>query len=86
MAELKPIKPVKYDPENLHISKEQFLEKRRKAKELAAKMKAYELKAKEEIEAEAKVEKPKEVEKPKKVSKPKAKSPAKPIGEDKSEK
>ena len=79
--ELKPIKRVKNDPENLHISKEQFIEKRRKQKELDAKMKAYELKAKEEIEAEAKVKK--EV---KKETKPKTKSPTKTTGEDKSEK
>lgn len=41
-----------YDPENGHLSKEQFLAKMRKRNELAAKMKAYEEKAKVEIEAE----------------------------------
>jgi len=67
---LKPIRRVKNDPENLHISKEEFLAKRRKAKELDAKMKAYEIKAKEEVEAEAKVkEEAKKAKKAKKVVK-----------------
>lgn len=50
--EVKPIKFVKTDKENGHISKEEFIAKRRKQKAIEAKMKAYEAKAREEVEEE----------------------------------
>lgn len=52
-----PLSPIifkKYDPENGHLSKEEYLAKQRKQKELAAKMAAYEEKARAEVEAEDK--------------------------------
>ena len=45
--------PVPYDPENINLSKEQFIEKRRKQKELAAKLDVYKQQAMAEIEAES---------------------------------
>lgn len=51
--ELPPIVRQKTDFENGHISKEQFQSKRRKQRELEAKMKAYEATARAEIEAES---------------------------------
>lgn len=51
--QLPPIVPVKNDPENGQLSRDQFVEKRRQQKELDAKMKNYEAKARAEIEIEA---------------------------------
>ena len=53
--ELKPVVPVKYDSENGHISRDDFMAKRRREKELAAKMKAFEEQAKAEILSEESV-------------------------------
>jgi len=65
----KPVIPVPDDPENLHISKAQFVEKRRKLKEKEAKLKAYaqELDAQSsdpDLEKEETQEIPKEIKKP----------------------
>jgi hypothetical protein len=54
-AKEKKLPPVVYlpdDPENGRISKEDFLKKQRKKKEFEAKMKAYEEKARAEVEAD----------------------------------
>lgn len=47
-----PIKAVPHDPENAHISRDEFIAKRRKAKELEARMQAFEVQAKADIESE----------------------------------
>lgn len=52
MPNVAPIKFLKTDPENGHISKAEFVKKRKKREELEARMKAYESKAIKDIEQE----------------------------------
>lgn len=59
--QIKPIKYVKTDRENGHLSKDEFMAKRRKQKELESRMNAYEKKALKEIEAEMDAEEKQEV-------------------------
>jgi len=54
--ELEPVKDIAKDPEAGHLSKEQAQVKWRKQRELNARLKAYEVKARAEIEAESEEE------------------------------
>jgi hypothetical protein len=66
-----PVRRLPTDLENGTLSKAQSLEKWRKQKELDAKMRAYEAKARAEIEAEAAVDNSPEVQVDVQVEEPK---------------
>ena len=71
---LKPITYVKTDPENAHISRDAFIAKRRKQRELDARVNAFEKQAREDMNKEEPAVETEEPEEPKEPKKRKKKS------------